>query len=309
MGLRAILLMGPTAAGKTDIALHAAAEFPVEIISVDSAMVYRGMDIGTGKPGAAVLARYPHHLVDIRDPADAYSAGQFARDAVDLIKVISARGRVPLLVGGTMLYYRALLHGIAEMPPADAAFRKSLDERAARMGWPALHDELSRFDPEAAQRIGHNDAQRIQRALEVITLTGTTMSQMQRSAQPPLAELQCLKLVLNPAARDQLYARIERRFNQMMEQGFLAEVEKLFARDDLQAELPAMRAVGYRQLWDFLAGRCSLEMAVRNGITATRHLARRQLVWLRADQELEWIDSLQAAAVDEVERRIATFLH
>lgn len=309
MGLRAILLMGPTAAGKTDIALHVAAEFPVEIISVDSAMVYRGMDIGTGKPGAAVLERYPHHLVDIRDPADAYSAGQFARDAAVLIKAISARGRVPLLVGGTMLYYRALLHGIAEMPPADIAFRKGLDERAARMGWPALHDELSRFDPEAAQHIGCNDAQRIQRALEVITLTGMPMSQMQRSAHSPLAELQCLKLVLNPAARDQLYARIERRFNQMMEQGFLAEVEKLFARGDLHAELPAMRAVGYRQLWNFLAGRCSLEMAVRNAITATRHLARRQLVWLRADQELEWIDSLQAAAVDEVERRIATFLH
>lgn len=309
MDFPVVLLMGPTAAGKTDVALQVADEFPIEIISVDSAMVYRGMNIGTGKPSADVLARYPHHLVDICDPAEVYSAGRFARDAAGLIRAIVARGRIPLLVGGTMLYFRALLHGLAEMPPADPAFRKVLDERAERLGWSAIHDELQRLDPELARRIGRNDAQRIQRALEVMTLTGKRMSEIQRSARPPLSGLRCLKLALNPAQRDQLYERIERRFLQMMEQGFLAEVENLFARGDLGCELPSMRAVGYRQLWDHLTGRHSLQEAVGRGVLATRHLARRQLVWLRVEDQLEWIDSLQADAAGQVKQRIATFLH
>lgn len=309
MDLPVVLLMGPTAAGKTDVALQVAAEFPVEIVSVDSAMVYRGMDIGTGKPGAGILERYPHHLVDILDPAEAYSAGQFARDAAGLLTAIVSRGRVPLLVGGTMLYFRALQYGLAEMPPADPEFRKALDERAALSGWPALHDELQQLDPTVAQRIGRNDAQRIQRALEVITLTGKRMSDIHRAARSAVPGLRPLKLALNPAARDQLYARIEQRFAQMMEQGFLAEVEKLFARDDLHGELPSMRAVGYRQLWDFLAGRYSLNEAIDAGVLATRHLARRQLIWLRAEQEIEWIDSSQPDVTSEIKERISRFLH
>jgi tRNA dimethylallyltransferase len=300
--------MGPTAAGKTDIALELAAELPCEIISVDSALVYRDMDIGTGKPSRAVLERFPHHLVDILDPRDRYSAGQFVRDACRLISEITARGRVPLLVGGTMLYYRALLHGLAEMPSANAAFRKELEQRATQIGWPALHEELTKLDLQAAQRIGPNDAQRIQRALEVISLTGKPMSEVQRAAQPPLPDLKCLKLALNPLDRDQLYRRIEQRFMQMMASGFLAEVEKLFHRGDLNAELPAMRAVGYRQLWGHLAGEYSLEEAVRLGVLATRHLARRQLIWLRSEAELEWIDPSNAGASDQIKQRVTRFL-
>lgn len=308
MGLSAVLLMGPTAAGKTDVALELAANFPFEIVSVDSAMVYRGMDIGTGKPSVAVLEQFPHHLVDILDPSEAYSAGRFVRDVSRLLVEITNRGHVPLLVGGTMLYFRALLHGLADMPPANLAFRSDLDRRAARLGWPALHEELTKLDPKVAQRIGPNDAQRIQRALEVIALTGKPMSEVQQAARPALPGLRCLKLALNPADRDQLYVRIERRFTQMLAAGFVTEVEKLFHRGDLNSELPAMRAVGYRQLWGFLAGNYSLEEASRLGVLATRHLARRQLIWLRAEAELEWIDSSSAEAIDQTKRRVTSFL-
>lgn len=304
----AILLMGPTAAGKTDFALRLAAEFPVEIVSVDSAMVYRGMDIGTGKPSAEVLQRFPHRLVDILDPAETYSAGQFVRDAVRLIGEIGAQGRTPLLVGGTMLYYRALLRGLAEMPSADAAFRAQLEQRAEELGWPALHAELAERDPEAARKIGQNDAQRIQRALEVIALTGQSMSAVQATARPALPDLKCIKLALNPAGRDQLYARIERRFEQMLEAGFLSEVEVLFERGDLHGELPAMRTVGYRQLWGFLAGRGSFDEAKRLAVLATRHLARRQLIWLRAEPALQWIDCLADDAIDRAREQVSGFL-
>ncbi|MGE0113329.1 MAG: tRNA (adenosine(37)-N6)-dimethylallyltransferase MiaA [Steroidobacteraceae bacterium] len=301
----AILLMGPTAAGKTDLAVALAARYPVELISVDSALVYRGMDIGTGKPNAEALSRCPHHLVDILDPGESYSAGQFVRDVTALIADIRARGRVPLLVGGTMLYFRALLRGIAAMPEADPAFRSILEQRAAQLGWPALHAELTERDPLTAARVGPNDAQRIQRALEVMHLTGRPMSAVQAEARPPLPELQFVSIGLSPADREALYARIETRFHQMMRVGFLDEVRRLFERPDLHRELPAMRAVGYRQLWRHLAGECSLEAALQQGILATRHLARRQLIWMRAEPALQWVDSTADDALIQVERKIS----
>lgn len=304
----AVLLMGPTASGKTAAALQLAAEYSFEIVSVDSAMVYRGLDIGAGKPPPEILARCPHHLVDILDPAQRYSAGQFARDAGRLIREITARGRVPLLVGGTMLYFRALLRGLAEMPPANLAFRANLDQRAARLGWPALHQELTELDPTIGERIGPNDAQRIQRALEVIALTGKPMSAVQQQAAPCLPELRTLKLALNPWDRDQLYARIERRFMEMLDAGFLNEVRALFCRGDLHSELPAMRAVGYRQLWGHLAGEYPLDEATRLGVIATRQLARRQLIWLRAEPQLQWVDSTADGAMAIMKRAIDGFL-
>ncbi len=300
----AILLMGPTAAGKTDLAVELAARYPVELISVDSALVYRDMDIGTGKPSAAVLARCPHHLVDILDPSESYSAGQFVRDAAQLIADIQARGRVPLLVGGTMLYFRALLRGIAEMPEANPEFRAALDRRAVLVGWPALHAELAERDPVAALRIGPNDAQRIQRALEVMHLTGRSMSAVQAEARPPLPETQFISIGLSPTDRAALYARIEARFLQMMAAGFLDEVRALYSRSDLHAELPAIRAVGYRQLWQHLAGECSLEAAIQLGIVATRQLARRQLIWMRAEPALQWVDSMATDALTQVVQKI-----
>ena len=300
----AIVLMGPTAAGKTDLAVEIAARHPVELISVDSALVYRGMDIGTGKPSAEVLARHPHHLVDILDPGESYSAGQFVRDASTLIADIHARGRVPLLVGGTMLYFRALLRGIAEMPQADPGFRTTLDHRASQLGWPALHAELAQRDPLAAIRIGPNDAQRIQRALEVMHLTGRAMSAVQAEARPPLPNVRFIPVGLSPADRDVLYGRIEARFHHMVALGFLDEVRRLYDRGDLHAELPSIRAVGYRQLWRHLAGECSLEEAVEQGMLATRHLARRQLIWMRAESALHWIDSTANDALSQFKRQI-----
>ncbi len=301
----AIILMGPTAAGKTDLAVELAERFPVELISVDSALVYRGMDIGTGKPSAAVLQRCPHHLVDILDPRDKYSAGQFVRDAGRLMADIHGRGRVPLLVGGTMLYFRALLRGIAEMPEADQAVRAELENRAAVSGWPALHAELAARDPVVAAKIGPNDAQRIQRALEVMQLTGRLMSEVQAEARSPFPHIQFLKLGFSPADREVLYGRIESRFQQMMLNGFLDEVRRLYDRGDLKAELPAIRAVGYRQLWRHLAGEGTLAESIAEGILATRHLARRQLIWMRAEPALQWIDSSKSTALTQVIEKIS----
>lgn len=300
----ALVVMGPTAAGKTDLAVELAARYPVEIISVDSALVYRGMDIGTGKPAAEVLQRYPHHLVDILDPNETYSAGQFVRDAARLMADIHARGRVPLLVGGTMLYFRALLRGIAEMPEAYPNFRAELDRRAALVGWPALHAELREKDAIVATRIGPNDAQRIQRALEVIHITGRPMSEVQAEARPPLPDWQFTKIGFSPSDRTVLYSRIEARFQQMMAMGFLDEVRALYQRGDLQSELPSIRAVGYRQLWQHLTGELSLEDAMEQGVFATRHLARRQLIWMRADSNLHWIDSMDGDAPTQIVQKI-----
>ncbi len=300
----AILLMGPTAAGKTDLAIELARRYPVELISVDSALVYRGMDIGTGKPSSELLQQFPHHLVDILDPTENYSAGQFVRDATRLIADIHTRGRVPVLVGGTMLYFRALLRGIAEMPTANAEIRAALSARAQQEGWSALHAELDQLDPVAARRIGPNDAQRIQRALEVITLTGKSMSAIQAEARPPLSNIELVLIGLSPADREVLYGRIEARFHHMMLQGFLQEVQRLYRRGDLHADLPAIRAVGYRQLWQHVSGHCSLEEAIAQGILATRHLARRQLIWMRAEPQLQWVDAASPQALSECEQKI-----
>ena len=286
----AVCLMGPTCTGKTALALQLAQRFPVEIVSVDSALVYRGMDIGTSKPTAAELAAVPHHLIDICDPADPYSAGRFLRDAIACIEAIRGRGRVPLLVGGTMLYFRALTHGLAPMPAADGAVRAALDSVARSVGWPALHAQLAARDPVAASRIQPADAQRIQRALEVLELTGERMSDLQRRAEPPPVKL--ARFALLPVAREVLYQRINARFDDMLAAGLLDEVKALFGRGDLDPDLPSLRAVGYRQLWRHLAGECSLEDAVSAARQATRNLAKRQLTWLRADPGICWITAL-----------------
>ena len=298
------LILGPTGAGKTDLALRLAERLNLEIVSVDSAMVYRGMDIGTGKPPADVLRRYPHHLVDILDPLQAYSAGQFVRDARRAIDDIRARGKLPLLVGGTMLYFRALRRGLADMPAADPAVRAAIDAEAALRGWPALHADLAALDPIAARRIQPNDAQRIQRALEVHRLTGKTLSEL-HAAQSPSADLDFAAYAWVPGDRERLYAAIESRFRAMMQAGLLEEVRKLHARGDLNADLPAIRSVGYRQLWEHLSGREPLDLATQRAIFATRHLARRQLIWLRAEPEIEWLDALESGAAAQMHDAIA----
>jgi tRNA dimethylallyltransferase len=287
----AVLLAGPTCAGKTALALELAERFPVEIVSVDSAQVYRGMDVGTSKPSPAIRARVPHHLIDICDPADRYSAGRFRRDAMQLIGDIRARERLPLLVGGTMLYFRALLHGIAPLPEADAVLRARIDDRARRVGWPALHTELAAYDPDAAARIRPADGQRIQRALEVIELTGERLSDLQRLAEPAPFLMAAFAIV--PADRAGLYAGIDARFMAMMDQGFLDEVRALRARADLHPDLPSLRSVGYRQLWSHLDGACGLDQAIADGQRATRNLAKRQLTWLRSDPSWTTIPGLE----------------
>lgn len=303
-----IVLTGPTGSGKTDWALRLAEQLPLEIVSVDSALVYRGLDIGTAKPSLAERARAPHHLIDICDPAESYSAGRFVDDAVRLVGEIQSRGRTPLLVGGTMLYLRALWRGIAPMPTASPELRKSIDERAARAGWPALHEELSRLDPEAAARIHPNDPQRIQRALEVHYATGRPISELQRAAQSPLADTPLQNWALVSANRVTLHERIERRFHEMMKVGFLDEVAALRARGDLTPDLPAIRAVGYRQLWAYFDGDFSLDEAVRRGISATRQLAKRQLTWIRSEPTLISINPLEEGAFVRWSDQVHAFL-
>lgn len=291
----AILLMGPTASGKTALAIALAHDFPAEIVSVDSALVYRQMDIGTAKPSAELRAEVPHHLIDLVDPVEAYSAGRFRRDALAAMAAIRGRGRVPVLVGGTMLYFRALQFGLAELPDADPALRAELDEAATQRGWPALHAELAQVDPASAARIRPGDSQRIQRALEVWRLSGRPLSQLQATGAGPLQGWEFLKLSLAPLSRPELHAAIELRFHAMMAAGFLAEVQNLHARGDLHPGLPAIRAVGYRQLWAHLDGEYGLDEAVRKSITATRRLAKRQMTWLKTEPALRWQpDSSQA---------------
>lgn len=285
-----VLLMGPTASGKTGLALALAERLPLEIVSVDSAQVYRGMDIGTAKPPAALRARIPHHLIDILDPAEPYSAARFRDDALRLIAGIRARGRVALLAGGTMLYFRALQAGLSDLPPADAGVRARLAADAALHGWPALHARLARLDPASAARLHPNDAQRIQRALEIVELGGAPVAAQQAARAGGGLAAPVIKLAVNPPERPVLHERIRTRFRQMMEHGFLDEVRALRARGDLTPDLPSMRAVGYRQLWAHLAGECDLATAVEHGVAATRQLAKRQLTWLRAERELQWLD-------------------
>lgn len=285
----AICLMGPTASGKTALALELCEHLPCEIVSVDSALVYRGMDIGTAKPAAAELARVPHHLIDIRDPAEPYSAADFRRDALRLLPEITARGRIPLLVGGTMLYFKLLREGVAPMPVADPAVRTAIVEEAARLGWPALHAELARVDPVAAARIHPNHSQRIQRALEVYRISGRPISELQRDNAPGIVSHRLLQFALAPVDRRVLHERIALRFRQMLDQGLLAEVDALYRRGDLHPDLPAIRAVGYRQAWSHLASEIDRDELLAQGIAATRQLAKRQLTWLRGWPELCWL--------------------
>ena len=306
----AILLMGPTGTGKTDAAVALAARFPLEIVSVDSALVYRGLDVGSAKPDAATLARVPHHLVDVRDPVEPYSAGDFLRDATRAMDEIRTRGRVPLLVGGTMLYFRALQAGLADLPAADPGIRRELEAEAARSGWPAQHARLAEVDPAAAARIRPNDAQRIQRALEVWRVTGRPLSELQRQDLRHGVIGDYLKLVLAPAERAVLHERLASRFDRMMERGLLDEVRRLRARGDLDPECPALRAVGYRQVWMHLDGAWDLAEARARAIQATRQLAKRQLTWLRAEPGTEWFDPFAAGpSVDErLANRVAEWL-
>ncbi|MBX3703866.1 MAG: tRNA (adenosine(37)-N6)-dimethylallyltransferase MiaA [Steroidobacteraceae bacterium] len=305
---RAILLMGPTGSGKTDAAAALAARLPLEIVSVDSAMVYRGMDIGTAKPPRELLARIPHHLIDLIDPAERYSAARFVADATRAMEGIAARGRTPLLAGGTMLYFRALQSGLAKLPAADPGIRRALDQRAAREGWPALHAELARLDPAAAARIGPADRQRIQRALEVIAITGGPISARQREDLRGASAAADLRLVLAPADRAAHAARLGGRFDEMMRRGLLGEVRALHARGDLHAGLPSIRLIGYRQLWAQLEGQCTPEQAVQQAIVATRQYARRQLTWLRAEPGAEWFDADDPALMARLEARLESWL-
>jgi len=283
-----VVVTGPTGTGKSELALGLAAwletRAPVEIVSVDSALVYRGMDIGTAKPSSEARRRVPHHLIDIRNPTESYSAGDFVRDARAAIDQIMRRGRVPLLVGGTMLYLRALHHGLASLPEASITVRQELDAQAAVLGWPALHAELTRVDPEAAARIASNDAQRIQRALEVYRLTGLPITHWQRETHGAANEFRWLRYAVLPESRADLSARLAARFDSMLSNGFLEEVQRLRARGDLTERHTSMRAVGYRQLWRFCSGECSLEEASKQALIATSQLAKRQMTWLRREQ-------------------------
>ncbi|TQV65015.1 MAG: tRNA (adenosine(37)-N6)-dimethylallyltransferase MiaA [Halothiobacillaceae bacterium] len=290
-GMPSIWLMGPTASGKTGLALELARRLPVGLISVDSALVYRGMDIGAAKPDAETLRAFPHRLIDIIDPAESYSAARFRKDALEAMREIHAAGRIPLLVGGTMLYYRALQDGLADLPASDPGVREAILAEAAGLGWPAMHAQLAKVDPVIAARLHPNDPQRVGRALEVWRLTGVPLSEWQargrKQAAPDVGRV--LKLAIMPP-RDVLRERIALRFAQMLEGGFIDEVAGLKARGDLHLGLPSMRAVGYRQVWEFLDGAHTHERMVELGVTATRGLAKRQMTWLRSERELNSLD-------------------
>jgi tRNA dimethylallyltransferase len=292
----AVAIMGPTASGKTAAALAIARERPVEIISVDSALVYREMDIGTAKPSAEELASVPHHLIDIIDPLDAYSVMQFRTDTLRLVADISARGKLPLLVGGTMMYFKGLTEGLDDLPTADTEVRAALDAEAARIGWPGMHAKLRERDPVTAERLAPNDAQRINRALEIIELTGKPMSALLALRAKPKLPFNLVSFALEPSDRAVLHKRIALRFDQMLgesdDEGIVAEVTRLRARGDLHPNLPSMRCVGYRQSWDYLDGKIDRTGLRETGIIATRQLAKRQLTWLRAMPDRIVIDCL-----------------
>ncbi|MGC2959418.1 tRNA (adenosine(37)-N6)-dimethylallyltransferase MiaA [Paraburkholderia graminis] len=296
-------LLGPTASGKTAAALALATRRPIEIVSVDSALVYRQMDIGTAKPTAEERAIAPHHLIDIVDPANAYSAAEFRADALRLTAEIQARGRLPLLVGGTMLYYKALTQGLNDLPAADPNVRAQLDADAARDGWPALHARLAAVDPATAARLAPNDSQRIQRALEVFMLTGEAMSTLLAAparTDDAAADWRFVPIALEPSDRSVLHARIERRFDAMLENGFVDEVVKLRERGDLSPEMPSMRCVGYRQVWEYLDGAVDYATMRDKGVFATRQLCKRQLTWLRSMDERVVVDCCDPQATARV---------
>ncbi len=303
----AVFLMGPTASGKTALACALADEYPLDIVSVDSALVYRDLDIGSAKPDAATLSKYPHRLIDIRDPAQPYSAADFRDDALHAMSASVAAHRVPLLVGGTGLYFRALQSGLSEMPQADAKIREALAVEGESIGWPALHARLAERDAAAAARIGRNDAQRIQRALEVIEITGRPMSQLQSSSPEPFP-YRVLKIALLPENRALLHERIAHRFDAMLAQGFIDEVRMLRGRGDLHPDLPAMRAVGYRQAWQHLDGAFDASELRERGIFATRQLAKRQITWLRSELDACVLDPDDPQSTRRARQRLADFL-
>jgi len=296
----AILLMGPTASGKTALALEIAARYPVEIISVDSAQVYRGMDVGTAKPSVAERAAVPHHLIDLIDPDRSYSAAQFRNDATRLMRDITARGRVPLLAGGTMLYFKALREGLSELPQADAALRAAIEAEAREKGWPAMHAELARIDAATAARLNPGDAQRIQRALEVFRITGKPLSVLQGARVAAQPQYRFVPLALVPAERAVLHRRIESRFEAMLAAGLVEELAALRRKYALDPAMPSMRCVGYRQAWEHLEGAYDLATLRDRGIYATRQLAKRQLTWLRAMEEPKIFDCLAPNLVMQV---------
>jgi tRNA dimethylallyltransferase len=292
--------MGPTAAGKTDAAIALAESFDVELISVDSALVYRGLCIGAAQPD------YPHHLIDIRDPADVYTAANFVEDTLSCIADARSRGRRAVLVGGTMMYYRSLIEGLSDMPASDPAIRAEIEAEASRAGWPEMHRELVAVDPDTASSLHPNHSQRISRALEIFRQTGTPMSHWQRAGSQERRA--AIGVALAPSDRATLHARIEARFDLMLKSGFVEEVKALFERGDLHADLPAIRAVGYRQIWSHLSGECSLEDARDKGIAATRQLAKRQITWLRGWSGLHWINSEAKDGQEQVKNRLRNYL-
>ncbi len=304
----AIFLMGPTAAGKTALALALHRRFPMEVISVDSSQVYRGMDVGTAKPTAAERARVPHRLIDIRDPAESYSAADFRADALREMAEIARSGRIPLLVGGTLFYFHTLEHGLSPLPPANAEIRTWLNQESARLGWPALHQRLQVADPAVAERIHPHDAQRIQRALEIVELTGRAPSDWYQHPGAGPVPYKLLKISIYPRERARLHRRIAARFYAMLDRGLVAEVGALRQRGDLSLKLPSMRTVGYRQVWQYLTALLSYNEMVQQGIAATRQLAKRQLTWLRSYPDVQHMDSsgkdLEAACVDHVATRL-----
>lgn len=300
--------MGPTASGKTDLAIALRQQLPVEVISVDSALIYRGMDIGTAKPSQAELELAPHRLIDILDPAESYSVMNFREDALREMAEITAQGRIPFLVGGTMLYYKSLLDGLSPLPSADPSVRAQIEAKAEQIGWSGLHQILSQIDPIAAERINPNDSQRINRALEVFYISGKTMTELTAS-QGEGIPYDIIQFAIAPQDRAVLHQRIEQRFHKMIDLGFEQEVRKLYERGDLSVDLPSIRCVGYRQMWEYLAGQISLDEAIFKGICATRQLAKRQITWLRGwTSELEWLDSLDPQAsyakmIEKVEQK------
>ena len=287
---KAIFIMGPTASGKTDLAIKLKELIPVELISVDSALIYKGMDIGTAKPTAEELQKAPHRLIDILDPSEAYSAADFRRDALREMDAITEAGKIPLLVGGTMLYYKALLEGLSPLPSSVPQIREQIELEAQHKGWDVLHQELSQLDPVSAQRIHPNDPQRLSRALEVFRISGKTLTELTQTKGQALP-YDALQFAIAPQERSVLHQRIEQRFNMMMDAGFEDEVRKLYQRKDLHADLPSIRCVGYRQMWDYLDGKIDRDEAIYRGICATRQLAKRQITWLRGWKNVTWLDT------------------
>ncbi|MGB1256865.1 MAG: tRNA (adenosine(37)-N6)-dimethylallyltransferase MiaA [Thiolinea sp.] len=306
--LKAICVMGPTASGKTDLAVEARKHLPVEIISVDSALVYKDMNIGTAKPDAQTLAQAPHRLIDFLDPSEAYSAADFRADALREMADITAHGGIPLLVGGTMLYFRALEYGLSDLPAANPEIRAQLEAEAEQKGWAALHERLQQIDPEAAERIHPNDPQRLQRALEVYELTGKSLTYLQKAARYEACPYQLHKIALIPENRSWLHQRIEMRFDLMLKQGFLEEVQTLYQRGDLSLSMPAIRAVGYRQVWEHLDGKIDYNMMRNRAIVATRQLAKRQMTWLRSEQAISRYDAENYSLSSAIDN-ILTFIH